>query len=110
MAMKKIAGKELQGVASAKGRHALVDFSASWCGPCRMLHPVLEQLSAELAGWDFYEVDIDEAGTEANSLGIRSVPTLIVFSEGKEIDRLVGFRDKAQLKSHLEGISRSSAK
>src|SRR5512137_1874068 len=110
MAMKKIAGKELSKVIETKGRHVLVDFSASWCGPCRMLHPVLEQISGELAGWDFYEVDVDEAGAEANSLGIRSVPTVIVFSGGKEIDRLIGFRDKAQLKSHLESLSAAPAK
>lgn len=110
MAMKKIAGKELQAATSTKGRFVLVDFSASWCGPCRMLHPVLEQLAGELAGWDFYEIDVDEAGTEANSLGIRSVPTVIVFSGGREIDRLIGFRDKTQLKSKLEEMAAGQAK
>jgi thioredoxin 1 len=75
-----------------------------------MLHPVLEQLAGELAGWDFYEIDVDEAGTEANSLGIRSVPTVLVFSGGREIDRLIGFRDKTQLKSKLEEIAAGQAK
>jgi len=110
MAVRKIAGKELPVVTAVKDRKVLVDFSATWCGPCRMLHPVLEQISGEIAGWDFYEIDVDEAGAEANSLGIRSVPTMVVYSEGREVDRLIGFRDKAQLKSHLEGLAKAPGK
>ncbi len=103
--LKKISGKELSVVTAVKDRNVLVDFSASWCGPCRMLHPQLEQLAAEMDGWDFYEIDVDEAQEEAGKLGIRSVPTMIAYSGGREIDRLVGFRDKASLKSQLSGIA-----
>lgn len=106
MAMKKIAGRELPVVTSVKDRSVLVDFGATWCGPCRMLHPVLEQLAVEMKDtWDFYEVDVDESANEANTFGVRSVPTLVIFREGREVDRLVGFRDKAALKAHLTSMT-----
>ncbi len=105
MALRKISGGELPVVTAVSDRHVLVDFGATWCGPCRMLHPVLEQLAGELDGWDFYEIDVDQCQNEANSLGIRGVPTMIVYRNGSEIDRLVGFRDKPSLRSHLLSIS-----
>lgn len=105
MALRKIAGRELPVVTSVADRYVLVDFSAGWCGPCRMLHPVLEQIAGEMAGWDFYEVDVDEAQNEANSFGIRGVPTIVVFQGGREIERLVGFRDKPSLLAKLQSIS-----
>jgi len=102
MAVKKIKGSEIKGVAERKDRLSLVDFSADWCGPCKMLHPVLETVSEELADKvDFYMVDVDQSQNEAASLGIRGVPTMIVFHDGSEIDRMVGFRDKASLSSQL---------
>ncbi len=105
MAIRKISGKELPVVSAVSDRFVLVDFSATWCGPCRMLHPVLEQISGELDGWDFYEMDIDQNQSEAASFGVRGVPTMIVFKAGKEIDRLVGFRDKPSLLSGLQAIA-----
>jgi len=102
MAVKKIKGSEIKGVAGRKDRLSLVDFSADWCGPCKMLHPVLETVSEELADKvDFYMVDVDQSQNEAASLGIRGVPTMIVFHDGSEIDRMVGFRDNASLSSQL---------
>jgi len=69
------AGKEWK---FAGQRPCIVDFSASWCGPCRMLAPVLEELSAQYAGKvDFYKVDIDEESELASAFGIQSVPTLV---------------------------------
>ncbi len=108
MAVKKIKGSEIEGVAGRKDRLSLVDFSADWCGPCKMLHPVLETVSEELAEKvDFYTVDVDQSQNEAASLGIRGVPTMIIFHDGAEIDRMVGFRDKASLSSHLTELAES---
>lgn len=108
MALKKIDGKELPVVTAVVDRFVLVDFSASWCGPCRMLHPVLEQMATEMTGWDFYEIDIDQSQSEAAKYGVRGVPTMIVFKAGKEVDRLVGFRDKPSLSNQLQAISDQS--
>lgn len=81
----------------------LVDFFATWCGPCKMLAPVLEELSTELEGKvKILKVDIDESGDIASKYGIMSVPTMITFKDGKEVDKSVGFSSKADLKAKLE--------
>jgi len=95
-------GSETKGI----NKLTVVDFSAEWCGPCKMLHPVLESLSSELGDRiNFVKVDIDQNPSEANQFGVRGVPTMIIFHGGKEIDRMVGFRDKATLKRELEALA-----
>lgn len=82
----------------------LVDFYADWCGPCRMIAPMIEELSQEMSGKaKVGKVDIDSAQETASKLGITAVPTIILFKDGKEIDRVVGVRDKTSLKSMMEG-------
>lgn len=72
----------------------LVDFYADWCGPCRMLAPVLEKVAKDLQGKVIVaKLDIDHAQKIASSFQVTSVPTMILFKEGKEIGRLVGLRD-----------------
>lgn len=72
----------------------LVDFSATWCGPCRMLEPVLEEFSKDN---QVLQVDIDQFSELTSSFGIMSVPTLIVFKDGKKIVQDVGYRSIDQL-------------
>lgn len=106
MALQKIQGSQISEVTSASDRISVVDFSADWCGPCKMIHPVLEKLSDEMKDKvDFYTVDVDESQQEANEFGVRGVPTMIVFLDGKEIERMVGFRDANSLKSSLESLA-----
>lgn len=72
----------------------LVDFFATWCGPCRMIAPIIEQLAAEFVGKaKVAKIDIDEAQQITGSLQITSVPTLILFKDGKEIQRVVGVKN-----------------
>lgn len=81
----------------------IVDFSATWCGPCQMLAPVLEELSVDLDGKaKFFKLDIDENAALASEKGIASVPSLMVLKDGKEVDLLVGFRPKQMLMDALE--------
>ncbi len=68
----------------------VVDFSATWCMPCRMLKPILERVSEEFEDVDFFEIDIDENEEIAKRYRIFSVPTLVCFKSGKKIDSLVG--------------------
>ena len=83
---------------------AVVDFSATWCGPCRMLAPVLEEISEELAGKaNFYNVDVDEDGPLAAGFAISSVPTVLILKNGKVVDHSLGFRPGPQMKSWIEG-------
>ncbi len=106
MSVKEIPGNTIGTETSGTDKITVVDFSAEWCGPCKMLHPVLESLSKELEGKvNFVKVDIDQSPSEANQFGIRGVPTMIVFHGGKEVDRMVGFRDKATLKRDLEALA-----
>ena len=81
---------------------ALVDFSATWCGPCRMLAPVLEELSDEMDGTvDFYNADVDDNMGLAQTYGISSIPALILFKDGKPVDSMVGFRPKEDLRAFI---------
>ena len=76
----------------------LVDFSAEWCGPCRMIAPAVDQLATELAGKaKVVTVDIDEHSEVAGRYGIMSIPALVVFKGGQEVDRIVGAAPKAQI-------------
>lgn len=80
----------------------LVDFYAEWCGPCRMLSPVVEELASEMGNSvKFAKVDIEKAQKLAAQFQVTSVPTLILFKDGKESDRLLGLRDKDALKSFV---------
>lgn len=77
----------------------LVDFWATWCGPCRMQTPILEELSRELSGnKKIAKVNVDQETDLALKFGIQSIPTILVFQEGRLVDRLVGVRMKDELK------------
>jgi len=81
----------------------LIDFWADWCGPCRMLAPVIEELWGELDGEiDICKVDVDEAGDIAEAYGIMSIPTMILFIGGEEKKRITGLRSKADLLGELQ--------
>ena len=80
----------------------LVDFYADWCGPCRMLAPVLDQVSQDVKGKAIVaKVDIDQAQKVTEDLQITSVPTLILFKNGKEVKRIVGLRDADFIKGFV---------
>lgn len=76
----------------------LVDFYADWCGPCKMMAPVVEELAGELQGKARVgKINVDENQDLAMKYEVKSIPTLIIFKEGKEINRFVGVRDKNEL-------------
>ncbi|MEW5996567.1 MAG: thioredoxin [Candidatus Micrarchaeota archaeon] len=68
----------------------LVDFWAAWCGPCRMIAPVIEEMSGKMKGVKFGKVDITAENELASRFGVMSIPTLILFKDGEEVDRLIG--------------------
>lgn len=81
----------------------LVDFSASWCGPCKMLAPVLESVSEKMVDKiKIVKVDIDEEMELASEYGIMAVPTMILFKEGKQVDAFSGFMPEAKLIANIE--------
>ena len=81
----------------------VVDFFATWCAPCQMLAPVLIELDEKYGDEvEFYKVNIDESEDAAIRYGVSSVPTLIFFKDGEEIDRQVGFADEDELSDWIE--------
>jgi thioredoxin 2 len=83
----------------------LVDLWAEWCGPCRMIAPAIEQLAAELAGRvRVAKLNIDENPETPSRFGVRSIPTLLVFKDGREADRLVGAMPKQEILRRLQAF------
>src|SRR6267378_4434417 len=84
----------------------LVDFWAEWCGPCKMIAPVLDELASEFEGRaKIGKVNIDEFQTLATEYGIRAIPTLLLFKDGQVAEQIVGMRSKRDLKSSLEKVT-----
>ena len=83
----------------------LLDLWADWCGPCHMLSPTIEQLSSELSGRvAVAKLNIDENPATANRFGVRSIPTLLLLKEGREVDRLVGVQPKQEILRHVQAM------
>lgn len=88
--------------ATIRNKTILVDFWAAWCMPCKMLAPVLNEIAAELPKDKFIgKVDVEKYPNLSNRFKIRGIPTMILFKDGKEIDRIVGVKSKGTLKTKL---------
>ena len=100
--MKEVNGEELNALIES-GKKVVCDFWASWCGPCRMLAPVMETLSGELAEQaEFVKMDIDQNPEKAIELGIASIPTIIIFENGKVKAQNIGFMPEAAMREYLK--------
>lgn len=81
----------------------LVDFWAEWCGPCRQLGPILETLSNEMGEKvTIYKMNVDDSAEVASQFGIRSIPTMFLFKDGKQVDSKVGLNSQATIQSWIE--------
>ena len=103
MSVIKISENEFEEKVKNSEKKVLVDCYADWCGPCKMLAPVIEELSEEVPDCEFYKLNVDESGEIAEKYGIMSIPTLLIFKSNELIDTLVGFRTKEELKKILTG-------
>jgi thioredoxin 1 len=97
--VKKVTEKEFN---ETKTGMVLVDFYADWCGPCKMVSPIVDSLSEEINDVKFQKINVDEENAIAAKYNVRSIPTLIIFKDGKEVDRVVGFAPKQKLQSWIE--------
>ena len=79
----------------------VVDFFATWCGPCKMLGPVFEKVSDEVNDVKFVKLDVDKFNDIARQYGVMSVPTLILFENGKEVKKEIGFMSEDKLKEFI---------
>ena len=85
--------------AAIKEGTVLVDFFATWCGPCRMLSPVLEEIANENPNVSILKIDVDEVGELAARYGIQNIPTLMLFKNGQRIETRLGYQNKNQLQA-----------
>ena len=81
---------------------ALVDFYADWCGPCKMMSPIVDEIADERTDITVAKVNVDESSELASRFGVVSIPTLIIFKDGKEAGRIIGFKPKAAILAEFE--------
>jgi len=105
--IQEVTDSEFETTVLKSDKPVLVDFWATWCGPCRMIAPIVEQIRSELGDKvTVVKMDIDENPTVPMQLGIMSIPTVIIFKDGKPAERTVGYRPnmKGDLKAKLEAL------
>ncbi|HHU90126.1 MAG TPA: thioredoxin [Clostridiaceae bacterium] len=102
MSIKHVTKNDFDREISSSTLPVLVDFWAPWCGPCRMLSPVLDELAGEMEGKvKVLKVNVDEEPELASKFGVMSIPTVIAFKQGKATNKVVGFRSKEDFKNML---------
>ena len=84
-------------------KKVLLDFWATWCGPCKMIAPIVEEIAEENEHIVVGKIDVDEETPLAIQFGVTSIPTLILMEKGEKIGKLIGYRPKADIQKFLEG-------
>ena len=100
MSVLKLKNKDFD--AAIQSGFALVDFYAEWCGPCKMMSPIVDEIADERTDVTVAKVNVDESSELASRFGVVSIPTLIIFKNGKESNRIIGARPKAAILAELE--------
>lgn len=98
-----ISTSEFRSQVEGKEGVVVVDFFATWCGPCKMLAPVFEALGEEMDGKArFLKLDVDQSLEIAQQFSVSTVPTMIIFKDGQAVDKMIGFMPKEQIKAKVE--------
>ena len=102
MAVTKLEEKDFQKTVIDSKKKVLVDCYADWCGPCRMLGPIVDEVSEENTDYEFYKLNVDDAEVLSMKYGIMSIPTLLVFNNGELVNKSVGLIQKEKIKELLK--------
>ena len=97
MKVKEIQEKEWKKVIEQKGK-ILVDCYAPWCGPCKLLSPIIDELAEETKNCKFYKINVDDAEEISREYGVMSIPTLLLFEDGELKEKTIGLKSKEELK------------
>ena len=98
----KIKEEEFEEKVLKNNKKVLVDFYADWCGPCRMLSPIIEEIAKENDEYEFVKVNVDDCPDVSRKYGLMSIPTLIVFEKGEEKKKTLGFHSLDEVKEFLK--------
>ncbi len=98
----KIKEEEFEEKVLKNNKKVLVDFYADWCGPCRMLSPIIEEIAKENDEYEFVKVNVDDCPEVSRKYGVMSIPTLIVFEKGEEKKKTLGFHSLDEVKEFLK--------
>ncbi|MDD4120737.1 MAG: thioredoxin [Clostridia bacterium] len=102
MSVEKLTAESFEKEVLLSDKPVLIDFFATWCGPCKMLAPIIDELAKEKTDIKVFKVDVDEQGELAGRFGVFSIPTIISFKDGKQYKKAVGYQPKAGLLKLVE--------
>ena len=102
MAVKDLTANEFNDAVAVPEKLLVVDFWASWCGPCKMLSPVIDALSEEMTDVTFYKVNVDDERALASQFGVSSIPTVVMIKDKQIVNQFVGYADKNTVRNRIE--------
>ena len=102
MSVLKIEEKDFNKIIKNKDKKIIIDCYADWCGPCRMLSPIIDELESEINTCEFYKLNVDNAENISREYGIMSIPTILIFKDGELLEKTIGLKSKEELKKIIE--------
>ena len=102
--VKQLTNEEFEKNVKSSDKLVFVDFYADWCGPCRMMAPIVEEISEEVEGVDFYKVNCDDEQELASKYEVMTIPTLLILKKGEQIKEFIGVTDKEEIIEELNKL------
>lgn len=101
MAVKDLTASEFNSAVDVNDKLIVIDFWASWCGPCKMLSPIIDELSEEMSDISFYKVNVDNERELAARFGVSSIPTVVMIKNQKIVNQFIGYMDKDSVRARI---------
>lgn len=104
MAVTHLKASEFNATVAKPDKLLVIDFWADWCGPCKMLSPIIDALSAEMPEVEFYKVNVDEEGALAGHFGVTSIPTVVMIKNQTIVNQFVGYADQDTVRARINQV------